>query len=260
MNKIILEYTLLEHDTQVIGKKWILCFYGFGQNENSFTPLLHKIKSNYSILIIHLPYEKIEESWSKNNLCESLLNLLNDLDIENYIGISYSIGSRINLCLAEGIPEKIKQLILIAPDGIKTSFWNQLALSTQLSKKIFFYLTAHQSLLPNLLNLLSKFNILKKSIYSFAKWHTRDIESRKRIYNTWINLQYIIPNLKTINQNIVSANIPTIAFFGINDAVINHSIRKRLSNYIPSTKIITKDKGHKLLDENLFADIASYLI
>lgn len=238
---------------------WLICFYGFGQSEQVFTPLIELVEDKYSILVIHLPYAEKDFCWTKKILSDEIYTLLDILEIEKFIGISYSVGSRMNLCLAESMPERIQQIIIAAPDGIKLGFWNQLATTSNLGIKIFHRLVQHPHALPSLISILFKCKLLPKKLYTFAIWHVRDYTSRMRVYHVWMNMKQLIPNLQLIEKNCVEYQFPIHAFFGKADAVIDKNAVKKLAANVPSAKIVILNKGHNLLDKDLFAHLAPYL-
>jgi poly(3-hydroxyalkanoate) synthetase len=96
-------------------------------------------------------------------------------------------------------------------------------------------------------------------MYAFSKWHMRDIENRNRVYNIWMNMKLLSPDLKRINQNMRQNNFKMTAYFGEQDHVIRKESIKKLRRTIPTAKVVIINKGHNLLDEHLFVDIAQHL-
>lgn len=238
---------------------WIFAFYGFGQEAEVYSPLIDRINERYGFVIIDLPYQTFEKADTKTDFLTTLIHIINENEIKKLSGISYSMGSRYNLILAELIPKLINKLILIAPDGIQINFWNQLATSSIVGKPLFKYLMHHPTLYSRLLFFLYRINILPRNIFLFSKMHTRDVTHSERVYNTWMNMKNMIPNLPKIKAAQEKYCIQIIAIYGKYDFVINQKSMKKLSKEIPKAEIKVIEKGHKLLDDELFDDIARYL-
>ena len=239
--------------------QWILAFYGYGQDANVFKPLAEKIKSKYNILVIDLPYQDVTKPIDKNQFKLFIEDIMNTYKIKEVNGISYSMGSRFNLLLGECLPDKLKTMILMAPDGIKIRAWNRFASSTMIGNWIYRYLVKSENAYLNFITILYKIKLMPKSMYAFSKWHMRDISSRKKVYNSWLNMKKLIPNIKTIHKQKISHPFEMIAYFGKYDHIIKEASMKKLAKKIPSCKIVLLNKGHNLLDKELFDDISLHL-
>ncbi len=240
-------------------KHWIFAFYGFGQQAGVFNNLTAICCDRYGFVVIDLPYETLNSPHTKNAFIEDIHLMMKKYGIEKITGISYSMGSRYNLVLAELIPSCTDKIILVAPDGVQINFWNRVATSTSAGHFLFKYFMTHPSVYLKLLHFLYKVRLLPLPLYAFSKWHVRSHESCHKVYNTWMNMKRMIPDLKEINRHVQQYSIPLIAFFGKDDFVISHKHMRRLKENIPSADIKLVEKGHNLLDDNLFHDIAAYL-
>lgn len=239
---------------------WIFAFCGYGQPAYTFEPLAQLCRPRYGFIVFELPGGPESLSFTKEDLAAQLEQILKKEGIEKITGISYSAGCRYNLLLAEFFAEKIKHLFLVAPDGIKINLWNRLSTSTIVGQQLFKYLMTHPRTYLKLLQLIYGMRLVSKSVYAFAKWHTRNKENSIKVYHTWMNMKYMLPDLEKINTHKIKFDFPLYAYFGMTDEVIGGSVLRRLKNKIPSAIIVELNKGHNLLDDNLFHDIASLLL
>ncbi|MBK8146512.1 MAG: alpha/beta hydrolase [Bacteroidetes bacterium] len=177
---------------------WILAFYGFGQEAQVYSKMIERTNERFGFVVVDLPYQEFEKAETKTDFLTTLTHIINENKIKKLSGISYSMGSRYNLILAELIPNLLDKLILIAPDGIHINFWNQLATSSLLGKPLFKYLMHHPEQYTQLLNILYWLHFLPRNIFLFSKMHTRDVMHSKKVYNTWMNMKNMIPNLQKI--------------------------------------------------------------
>lgn len=249
-------YTILSRDAD----EWIFAFYGYGQHAEVYQPLADQLKSTHNVVVIDLPYQQINTSLEIEEFTFFIRHLIALYQIKKISSISYSLGSRLNLIMAQNFPGLVSKMILVAPDGIVIRFWNRIATRTWMGKNIFKLFVAHPHLFLNLIHFFFRCGLMKKSMYAFAKWHMRDQPSRLKVYHAWMNLKNFVPQLQTIQQNCSTGQMSITAFFGEHDSVINRSCMKRLQKNIPSAKIVVLNKGHNLLDEQLFEDIAALLL
>ncbi len=250
-----LSYSILTHDAE----EWIFAFYGYGQQAEVFLPLAEKIKAKYNLLVVDLPYQNDLPVIEKKQFEFFINELIKKYQVKKITGISYSMGSRFNLVMAECLPEKIEKLILVAPDGIHLRWWNKIATNTSLGHFLFSYFVKSEDVYLNLLSLLYNVKLIPKSMYAFSKWHMRDTECRTKVYHAWMNMKQLIPDLDTLNKVKTEHNFDIIAYFGKEDTIINGTCVKKLATKIPSANIVLLNKGHNLLDIELFNDIIQHL-
>lgn len=239
--------------------QWLIAFYGYGQVAEVYRPLALSLEREYNVLVIELPYQSLDAPIEKQEFVSFVKSLMNKNGFNQFVGLSYSMGSRFNLVLAECIPESISKLILIAPDGIRIRFWNRLSTQTSVGSYLFKVLAHHPTFYEKISNFFYKMKLITKSMYAFSKWHMRDQQNRLRVYNAWMNMKNIIPDLDQINSNTKRHQFQIIAYFGKYDEVINSGCMKKLAMKIPSAQITVLDKGHSLLDEEMFEEVKKCL-
>lgn len=239
--------------------EWIFAFYGYGQQSSVFRPLAAKLEGKYNVLVIDLPYEELPQAIRKNEFANFLQDLFKKFRIQKVTGISYSMGSRFNLVMAECLPSIMSKIILVAPDGVRIRLWTKLATRTWAGSMVFRYLVESEHAYLNIVTLLYRLKLMPSSMFAFTKWHMRDKPNRLKVYHSWMNMRKLVPDLELINRNAREHHLDLIAYFGKEDKVINEYCMNRLSAKIPSAKIVQLNKGHSLLDKELFHDIAKLL-
>ncbi len=249
-------YHILSQSTS----QWVIAFYGFGQQKEVFNYLAKKLEKKYSFLVVDIPLQDANEDILKEHFLTLLNELIKKFDIKQVIGISYSMGSRYNFAMLEVIPTVMQSAFFIAPDGVKIRYWNHLATHTKLGHALFSYFVHHSSAYLSLIGFLHKVKLLPDQLYAFSKWHMRDEMSRKKVYHVWMNMKNITPNWHLIQKNVKLNQIKVLAYFGNKDQVIKLKYANLFHQKLPSAQIIQLNKGHNLLDEELFDDIANKLL
>lgn len=257
MGKSLLQYYV--YPDSITATHWIFAFYGYGQQKEVFDLMASLCAGKYGFIVFGLPYQKQNQLFSKEDFFAQMQHIIEQFRIEKITGISYSLGSRYNLMLAEYFPEKLKAMFLVAPDGVKINFWNRLATTSIAGQKLFRWLMQHPAAYIKMLTLIYKAGLLPKSLYAFSKWHVRNRDNSMMVYNTWMNMKKMIPDLKHINRQKSKHQFLLYAFFGNQDPVIRTDRMIRLKRMIPTALIIELNKGHNVLDDKLFHHIASLL-
>ena len=116
-------HTKVYYEKYGTGIKNILILPGWGNNRESFYPIIHSLESNYTIYILDYPgfgnSPSLEEEWSLDSYTLLIKNFLWDNKIYNPSIIAHSFGGRILSLLIGKYKIKANQLVLIDVAGIK---------------------------------------------------------------------------------------------------------------------------------------------
>lgn len=237
-------------------KQWLVAFYGYGQSEAVYEKLYEKIEKTHNLLVIHNPMQDYHTDLQADDLKKYLEALFQELDVKTFHSVSYSMGSRLNLYLPQFFGKSLSKIIIIAPDGITFNFWNRVAISTPWGRRIFKYFVENGTVYMKALLFFYKIGVVNKSMYAFSKWNMRDDIRRKNVYNAWMNMRFLRPDLKKINRHIEANGIKLISYFGKKDLVIPLSVQKRCVRFFPNQKHVLIESDHNILNEKLFTIIA----
>lgn len=240
-------------------QKWLIAFYGYGQAPLVYQNLFAKLKDTHNILVIDNPTQDYSEDITPEDFKNYLDKVLRKEQVEKFDSISYSMGSRFNLYLPIYYPTQLNKIILIAPDGIKINFWNRIAVHTWLGQSLFKFFVEKDEVYVGLLSLLYKLRILNKALYAFSKWNMRNKVQRTHVYNAWMNMRCIEPDLKIVRQAIRKHNIKLNSFFGKNDAVIPLKNYKKCKKAFPEGNHILIEGEHDFMNNDFFTLITEEL-
>ncbi len=239
--------------------QWLVAFYGFGQSASAYKPLYELIKETHNVLVIDLPAQDYTDDFYPEDFKQEFLNILENNDIVCFSSVSYSMGSRLNLFLPQYVPEKVLKMVLIAPDGIRINFWNRIAVRTKIGHSLFKFFVRSEHVYLNLLYVLYKVRILNKPLYTFSKWNMRDHTQRKKVYNAWMNMRFMVPRLEQVNKRIQNHQIKLVTYFGKQDAVIPLHIYKKCKRILSSGSHNLVDTDHNMLNGIFFQTIVNEL-
>jgi len=240
------------------GTKTLLLFHGFGQDHRVFTSLAHALSDRYTCYLFDLYYhgqsirEENEHPLEKTAWKNIVQQFLTENSIESFSVLGYSMGSKFALATLEAFPASTKELFLLAPDGIKASFWYNLAISPFIFRRLFKSMIAHHDRFLTIGQWLSKTGLVDKRLLRFVEHQMNTTEKRKRVYYGWVVFRKLKFNMKKIAALINQHNISTTVIVGEHDLVIRPESVKKLLKHVAAHKLHVLPTGHNLLaDEEL---------
>ena len=249
---ITLEYLTIGEGTDVI-----LCLHGFGRSAEDFTIFESLLRPNQRIIAVNLlahgnsvfPTSRIgrnpltKEEWSA-----MMVALLQSLNIERFHLAGYSMGGRLAMVLTEQIPEKIKSLILLAPDGLKINWVYRFVSETKLGRLLYRSIIDNPHWILLTIDFLRLIRVLHPKIQRFVHVQLETKLKRQLVYDAWLIHRYLFPRLSLVAGNIEAHSIPFKLVFGVYDKVIPARDGKRLLKHFqkaPQPTVI--NLGHRLL-------------
>jgi pimeloyl-ACP methyl ester carboxylesterase len=238
------------------GEQTLLVFHGFGQNKSYFRHLGAALSTQYTVYTFDLFYHG-QSIWplhetplTKTFWAAWIDAFLNQEHIETFSLLGFSMGGKFVLATLEAFPERVSLLILIAPDGIKTSFWYSLATYPGWTRKYFRKLVTSPDAFAKLVSLCYRLRIVDKGIIRFAASQMDTPDKRRRVYNTWMLCRKLSFDLSHIASLINTHHIPLYLFLGTYDRIITKKNMQGLLKKLNTYKLVMLKTGHnQLVDE-----------
>ncbi|MFH6981911.1 alpha/beta fold hydrolase [Marinoscillum luteum] len=221
----------------------IILLHGFGQEHSAFDTWLKALETNHTVYAFdHYYHGQSTREDSPLTIAQwkqQFEDFLLREDITKFSIVGFSLGGRFSLVTTTLFPERIRHLILIAPDGIFRSIWFRLATSS-LGNPLFKYLMLHPDHFNTLLDTFKTLKITSSSMVRFAQKELQGKDNRKRVYRTWTYFKPIQVPISTVTRVINQHGIQAHLILGTLDTII--PLGKILSK---TTKIRTLET-HKL--------------
>lgn len=254
---------LMTYDKHVIhyhkfgnGAKSMLAFHGFGLTGESFKPIVEKLSSDYTIYSFDLFFHgKSHWGFNHNPLSKEywgkiIQEFTKQNNVQGFSVMAFSLGGKFALATLEQLPNRVEQLIMIAPDGIQTQIWYNLATYPVAFQNYFRSMIVKPQRFFNILDLIKRMGLLDKGLSKFAASQMNSIKKRRRVYYSWVvfkNLSFDMNNIaKAINEN----NIPFTMYLGAFDKIITNEGMKKLTSKLKKYEIQVLDCGHNNLIEH----------
>ena len=246
------------------GARVIIAFHGFGRKPEDFLvfrPLLHGEQSLISIhLFMHgqscFPKERIpSHPLGTQEFAECIAAFISSLGIDKVDLLGYSLGGKIALCLIEQIPERIREVLLFAPDGLKINPLYKWTSNTRSGRALYRLILAKPKMFFSAVALAKQFGVIPEKIHRFVMYHMNTYEKRKLVYDVWLVYRNFEPNPLKIRRMCENHSIRINLVFGKFDRIIPPANSKRLLKGWRPECLHVLEKGHLLLSADIAAQI-----
>jgi pimeloyl-ACP methyl ester carboxylesterase len=231
------------------GKKSLLLFHGFGQDHRAFDCWIEKLQNEYTLYSFDLFFHG-QSSWMSQEALEKIdWNKIIDLflqqeKISEFEIAGFSMGGKFSLATLEAFPEKVKKMILLAPDGIKTSFWYSLATYPIAMRAVFKSMILHPNRLYRLTKIFRSFGLVDRGLLRFAESQMDTEEKRNRVYFSWVYFRKLKFDLSKIASLLNELRIPLTLMVGKHDKVIQAKNMEVFLGKVNSKQFEVVEAGH----------------
>jgi pimeloyl-ACP methyl ester carboxylesterase len=241
------------------GPEIALCFHGYGEDGMLYHFFEKHAGNQYSFYAIDMPFHG-QTKWNEglmftqddlSQIIKEILKRHKKTEMQLLTLIGFSLGGRIALSYYQAHPEMIKKIVLFAPDGLKVNFWYWLSTQTLLGKKLFAFSMKKPGWFFSFLKILNKMGLVNASIFKFVNYYIGNAEARRSLYQRWITLRKLKPNLEKIKSVISLQKTPVRLVYGKYDRIIlpvrGEKFQKGIENYCTVSVI---NSGHQVVHEN----------
>ncbi|GAA5031242.1 hypothetical protein GCM10011506_21180 [Marivirga lumbricoides] len=242
------------------GQNFLLAFHGFGQNASIYDSFEKNLSNKYTILSFDIFYhgnsdwKEKNKALTKSDWKQIVEKVLSTHGISTFAVCGYSMGGKFAMATLEAFQNSINQFILIAPDGVKTSFWYSLATYPIAFRKFFRAMITQPKYFQHLLRFSKNLGLVDKSLIKFANSQMNTRAKRRRVYLAWVMFRHLTFNLKNIAGILNQHQIPTYMITGKYDKIITSGNMMNLLTHVNEYENIILESGHN----SLIADTAVY--
>lgn len=223
------------------GDKVLLLFHGFGQEISAFEYLARALQNEYTVYVFDLYFHGASQ-WAhdenplrKEEWAATMETFLKDNAIDRFGLAGFSLGGKFVLATLEAFSHRVTQIHLIAPDGIATSFWYNLATWPIAFRKLFKSMIQKPRRFLTITQWLNRIGLVDAGLIRFAEFQMSTEERRRRVYYSWVVFRHLRFNLPRLAALINQHHIQFTLITGRYDKVIvpekMEPFLKRLSRY-----------------------------
>jgi len=232
------------------GNKTLLLFHGFGQSNEVFQPLAQALSSTYTLYIFDL-YFHGKSKWANDETplgkeeWKKIMNtFLTENKLEKFSVGGFSLGGKFAMACAEAFPEKTDALFLIAPDGIKTSFWYSIATYPIMFRKLFKSMITKPGRFNAMANVIQSVGLVDKGLIRFAEHQMNTQEKRNQVYYSWVVFRRLVFDLDKLAKLLNDHRIPVTMVTGRYDKVILTRNMDRFTKKLNNPQVEVLESGH----------------
>jgi pimeloyl-ACP methyl ester carboxylesterase len=240
------------------GEKHMVVFHGFGQDRSIFNFFTQSLAREYTFYVFDLYFHGRsqwahgEKTLTKTEWKQTITLFLFENNIRKFSVAGFSLGGKFALATIETHPEKIHEAFLIAPDGIKTSFWYSMATYPLMFRKFFKTMILHPHRFLNIARFLNKTGLVDQGLIRFAEYQMNSQEKRSRVYYSWVVFRHLNFNLNRLAHILNSHGIKVTLIVGKYDKVIAPENMSGLLKKLKLSRFEILESGHTgLINQSL---------
>ena len=239
------------------GSRMLLAFHGFGRTGEDFRIFERGLGADFTIFAFDLPYHgkgTVDSSdknpaFTKTDLYNLLDRFCKEKGIDRFSVMGYSLGGKIALGCLEVFKERIENIYLLAPDGLKINPFYFFGTRTWTGRWLFKSIIYHPGILMITGNLLERMRWINPKLNHFVKHHMDTVVKRKKVYHVWVLFRKFIPDLHKITDTINENNTGLLLVFGKYDSVIPPGLANKLVCRLKNKEVLhVLDCGHKVME------------
>ena len=243
------------------GEHIVLAFHGYGQESSHFATVAQALGSECSVFAFDLFFHgksklpKDRSPLQKSFLADLVRQFLLQEQVGRFSVMAFSMGGKFALALIEAFASQIDQVWLVAPDGIKTNFWYNMATYPGWLQGLFKRTVLRPAPFFKFVGFLDRHKVVNKGLLRFANWHMESTPKRLRVYRSWMGFSQLTFDIRKIVRLLNENRIRLVMFLGEFDQVIpQHSLQVFIRS-LETGRVVVLKTGHTYL----LHDVAAYL-
>lgn len=232
------------------GERTLIAFHGFGQSSQVFHELAASLSGSYTVYLVDIFFHGNSEWGSDEQPLEKtfwnrlMKKFLDEQSIATFSALGFSMGGKFVLATLEAFPNRIKEIFLLAPDGIKTSMWYSLATYPVALRNLFKSMIKRPQRFNAIATFALRIGLIDKGILRFVESQMDTEEKRKRVYYSWVVFRYLTFSMDRIATLFNQYNIELVMILGKFDKVITPKNMNALLHQVKNHQLEIPDTGH----------------
>lgn len=243
------------------GPKAAIAFHGFGGTGRNFEPLAPALADRFTTYALDIffhgestfPGERsADEPITPEEFTDLIRAFMDALRIDRAVMMGFSLGGRLALTCVERLPERCAGVWLFAPDGLVRFPWYRAASKWSWGRSIYRRFVNDPGRVHGLMDGARRMHLITDRYHKFLKGHTSDAVRRQLVYDVWLSLRLLEPDLTTVGQNLRAQAITAEIFLGRNDRIILPAWGRNLEREAPEqVHIHLLETGHQVVTADL---------
>ena len=243
------------------GPKAAIAFHGFGGTGRNFEPLAPALGDRFTTYALDIFFHgeskfpagrSADEPITPEEFTDMIGAFMDALHIDKAVMMGFSLGGRLALSCVERLPQRCAGLWLFAPDGLVRFPWYRAASKWGWGRSIYKRFVNDPSRVHWLMDTARELRLITDRRHKFLKGHTSDAVRRQLVYDVWLSLRLLEPDLRTVGRNLRAEAINAEIFLGRHDKIILPGWGKNLERVAPEqVHIHLLETGHQVVTAEL---------
>lgn len=253
------------------GSKIMLCFHGYGMHGKQFKLLEGELGAQYTFYGFDLFFHKgtkirdnslqhVKKGLSKTDLCGLIADFCDQHSIDRFSVIGYSMGTHYATALAELLPHRIIEYIVIAPSCLKPGATLLFLSRNRFGNKVLEKMALSQNGMLRMLKVCRQLKIIDDKAHQILFKEIATPELRFGFYACATYLRLLHTDIKLLIKSLNSENVRSIFIFGSRDAMYPPSIGNRVIPKLANGEIIVLDESHEIINRSLVRKLTEVLL
>lgn len=232
------------------GPRLLLCIHGYGNDRHLFDGITEGISGeHFRIVSMELPFFG-GSAWpegspiSEKDLWQIWEVLSEQFSHKERNLLCFSLGAKFGLGMIQANGSMLRNVALIAPDGLKPHPIYRFCIYNPIGRPIFRLVIKSPRFFLFVLRSLYKLKIADAFKYRFVQHQFASAESRAQLRRVWFGFSKIRPNLRRLS---VFPWVKWHLFWGEHDNILPPAIGKEFVSIVPGAELHLLDAGHLLL-------------
>ncbi|MBL0034764.1 MAG: alpha/beta fold hydrolase [Flavobacteriales bacterium] len=260
--------TTLAYRSYGHGPTVVLAFHGFGRTGADFALFEPMLAERCTIHAFDLhfhgesstPGERAHDPFTPAELAAYFTAFADHLGADKLTLLGYSLGGRIALSLLNTMPDRVANVVLVAPDGLKTRPWYRGLAASRFGRHLYGRFVENPHRVHAIMNTLHGVGLMRPKLHRFLMGQTDNRVKRQQVHDVWLSYRLIEPDLSDVGRVLRERAIPLHLFLGRTDSVIPAHLAQGLKSQAPElVHVQLLEAGHVLLTPELAPPIANVL-
>jgi pimeloyl-ACP methyl ester carboxylesterase len=237
-----------------LGSSKVIAFHGFDQDGSVFKMFAERF-SEYQFIAPDLPFHGIsalthkQQPITAHQVIEIVKLITEERKIDRFSIMAFSIGARFVWPLLDAFNERLDVVTILAPDSLPTRAWYRVATFSKISRWLFRKVMDNKGIIAGATKMTRSLGITDRQTSTYLQKSIETADMRNRIYNTWISLRLLEPDLSALS-NMIRKGAEVQIVLGEKDNLIDSKGVIRILKGIQGVNILLLPcKHHQLLEK-----------
>jgi len=251
------------------GPKHMLCFHGYGMHGKQFISLEKTLSQTYTFWGFDLFFHKgtklkdeslaaIKAGLQKAQLVNLIKAFCNEVGIERFSVIGYSMGSHYATTIVEGMPEMVDEYIVAAPSSIDPGTLVRLG-TGRIGNRVLEKLMLSEKAMLNMIRLSRRLRLIDNTGKDILYKEIGTPELRLAFYACFTYLRFLGTDEQRFIEVVEKHNIRTIFIFGKRDKMYLPKIGNAFFAKLTRAEKVILDADHEMIKPEFVSTLSRML-